>query len=475
MVDWRQMSHIAGTVERLRGLPGSRLILIGGFGGLLFLMAFAGLDTLRVFRYVAQRNETIRRGFLVRDRLLNEIRADLYVSGTYVRDYLLESDIGLATKHRASLEKARRDMDAALLQYTSLTNPDETAPFNDLKRELSGYWALLQPVTRWNAEERRAHGYPFLRDEVFPRRTVMLGLADQIARVNERQLDAAGAETAALFSSFALRLGLTLSISLTVGVLLALFSTRKALRLEQESGVRFQEIASARAQLKELSAKLVAAQEAERRLIARELHDEVGQALSGLRVGLSNLAASLPPTISSETKSQMDGLRSLAETAMGVVRNITLLLRPSMLDDLGLVPALQWQGREVSKRTGLNVKVAAHGVSEDLPEAYKTCVYRVVQEALNNCARHAAAESARVTVRQESNRLLLSIEDDGKGFRPELERGLGLLGMEERVTHLRGTFEVKSQAGLGTLIAIVLPLRAEAAEGAEAAGGAADA
>jgi len=444
--------------KRAPRVQNARIVLITGFGGLLLLMAFAGLDTIRVFRSVAARNDAIRNGFLVRNRLLNAIRADVYVSGTYIRDYLLEPDLKLARRHQLSLEQSRTEMDAALNQYTRLASSGEAQPFNELKRELVAYWAVLQPVTQWSADERRQRGYPFLRDEVFPRRKTMLSIADRIAGVNESQLNAAGAETATLFSRFAVRLGVTLTISLGLGVLLALFSTRRVLRLEQEAAERFEEIAAAREQLKELSARLVAAQEVERRSIARELHDEVGQALSALRVGLTNLAALLPAAISDEIREQMSTLRNVAETTMGVVRNITLLLRPSMLDDLGLVPALQWQGKEVSKRMGLAVKVAAHGVSDDLPEEYKTCVYRVVQEALNNCARHACAESARVIVRQERERLLLSIEDDGKGFMPETERGLGLLGMEERVTHLRGTFEVKSAPGQGTLIAITLPL-----------------
>ena len=129
-----------------------------------------------------------------------------------------------------------------------------------------------------------------------------------------------------------------------------------------------------------------------------------------------------------------------------------------MLDDLGLVPALQWQAREVSKRTGVRVKVAAEGVSEDLPEDHKTCIYRVVQEALHNCVQHSEAGMVRVTVQQEPNRILLAIQDDGKGFDAGQERGMGLLGMQERVSHLGGTFSVESLPGNGAIVCIVLPL-----------------
>jgi signal transduction histidine kinase len=153
----------------------------------------------------------------------------------------------------------------------------------------------------------------------------------------------------------------------------------------------------------------------------------------------------------------VESIKKLAEASVQVIRNMTLLLRPSMLDDFGLVPALEWQAREVSKRGGIWVKVVAEGVSENLPEEHKTCVYRVVQEALHNIVQHAAARNAAITVRQEGGRLQLKIEDDGHGFQPRRQRGMGLLGMEERVTNLGGRFAVESQPGRGTVLRIELP------------------
>ena len=143
----------------------------------------------------------------------------------------------------------------------------------------------------------------------------------------------------------------------------------------------------------------------------------------------------------------MDSIKKLAEASVNIIRNMTLLLRPSMLDDFGLVPALEWQAREVSKRTGIRVQVSAADVAGELPDDLKTCIYRVVQEALHNCARHAQARSVRVVVRQEEPRIVLSVEDDGRGFDARRVRGLGLVGMEERVRHLGGAFHVRSAPG----------------------------
>jgi signal transduction histidine kinase len=129
-----------------------------------------------------------------------------------------------------------------------------------------------------------------------------------------------------------------------------------------------------------------------------------------------------------------------------------------MLDDLGLIPALEWQAREVSRRSGIKVKVAAERVPDSLSDAVRTCVYRVVQETLQNVSRHSGARSATVTVRQTDGSLELTVEDDGRGFDPVRTRGLGLLGMEERVKQLGGRLEIQSQRGKGTVLRVTLPI-----------------
>src|SRR4029077_961597 len=196
--------------------------------------------------------------------------------------------------------------------------------------------------------------------------------------------------------------------------------------------------------------------ERERRAISRELHDEVGQSLSALLVDVESLTG-----LSSEEGVFRQGLqkiKTLAENCVNEVRNMALLLRPSMLDDLGLAAALDWQGREVSKRTGILVDTVGENVSDDLPEAYKICIYRIVQEALNNCSKHAYAKNVHVVVRQERNSLRVSIEDDGKGFDANRIRGLGLVGMNERVSQLGGVLKVDSDPIRGTRLRIDLPL-----------------
>jgi signal transduction histidine kinase len=197
-------------------------------------------------------------------------------------------------------------------------------------------------------------------------------------------------------------------------------------------------------------------QEEERRKLSRELHDEVGQSMSALLVELGNLASVLPPE-NGALNERVQALKRLAENNVVVLRNLSLLLRPSMLDDLGLIPALKWQAREVARRSGLKIKVNAEDAADDLPDEYRTCIFRVVQEALHNVTRHAKATQATISVTRGERGVSVRIQDNGAGFQAQ-DKGVGILGMEERIRHLHGSFHVESHPGGGTTIAVDLPL-----------------
>ncbi len=215
-------------------------------------------------------------------------------------------------------------------------------------------------------------------------------------------------------------------------------------------------------ELRRLSQQLVQAQETERKLIARELHDQIGQMLTAVRMDLSGLMQS------SEGRGEpfctrLREARQTAEQALRAVRDLAMGLRPSMLDDLGMAPAIEWQARDYSRRAGVPVHVQVDGNLDAIPEAHRTCIYRVVQEALTNCARHARARNIRILLHGGSGRIFLAVQDDGVGFGPGEGRGsgLGLIGMEERVGELGGRLEILSQPHKGTLIRVELPVGGE--------------
>jgi signal transduction histidine kinase len=424
-------------------------------------MALAGIDALRVLQQFRRSDDQIRRHYLSENHVLNDIRSDVYVSGTYVRDYLLEPEPRRADTYRTSLEEVRKHMQAALDSYGRQVAPAEVQHYTALRAELTDYSGVLAPVLQWDPAERRRSGYAFLRDEVFPRRQNMLALANRIDDLNEQQLDSGNRQVVALLVNFQTRLLLTLLAALALGLGLALFTMRRIFRLEEQARLQYVEVSEARTHLKELSARLVQAQEEERRSLSRELHDEVGQALSAVLVELHNLSAGIAFRSEEQSRLHVETIQGLVESTVGVVRNMALLLRPSMLDDLGLIPALKWQARESSKSTSMNVTVVAQLETDELPDQYKTCIYRVVQEALHNCARHSRAAMVRIRVEQQPDRLLLNIQDDGQGFDARQTKGLGLLGIQERVTRLGGTCQVHSRPGNGTTLSVELPFTVE--------------
>jgi signal transduction histidine kinase len=263
-----------------------------------------------------------------------------------------------------------------------------------------------------------------------------------------------------LLSSFRTKLLILLALTAVGGLTLAGVALWRLFGLESESQRRFAEVVGAREESKRLSTELVSAQENERRRISRELHDEVGQVLSAIMLGLGGLRSALRENDSAEAARQLQLVEDMTERNARVVRNISLLLRPTMLDDLGLIPALKWLAREVSRTGSMEVEVISESFADDVPDAHRTCVFRVVQEALRNASRHSGAAHALVYIEDVKERLRLRIEDDGKGFVPSLETGLGLLSMQERVVNLSGTIRVDSSPGRGAVITVELPLPA---------------
>ncbi|MBE7470416.1 MAG: hypothetical protein DPW09_03745 [Anaerolineae bacterium] len=211
-----------------------------------------------------------------------------------------------------------------------------------------------------------------------------------------------------------------------------------------------------------LSQQLVDAQEAERRHIARELHDEIGQTLTAVKINLQ--AMQRRSGVSDLTASLQESM-DIVEQAIQQVRNLSLDLRPSLLDDLGLVATLRWYLDRQARWAGLSAHLTVTPPDLQLPANLETVCFRLVQEALTNALRHAQAQTIRVDLQRHDKELQLVIGDDGLGFEvePTLKRiaygkGLGLVGMQERVSLLGGRFELESAPGQGTQIRVFLPL-----------------
>jgi len=437
-----------------KAFRGERRWLVAGFGALLLLIGVAGVDALAVLRAVRTSETQVRDAYLRRDSLVEDIRAGIYQSATVVRDYLLAGAAADARQETERWRDVRSKTEAAIQAYSVDMDARARPLFNTLRADLASYWQLQEDVLGHPLNRKDG---PYYSGELRERRQGMLGLVDQLDTLHMQQLRADDAKLSGTFDRMRSRLLFVLAACVALGLLLAAFTVRRTLRMEEEIEARYEEGVRARQVAQDLSARLLSAQEHERRAISRELHDEVGQSLSALLMEAGHAVANVPPD-AVEVRRHVESIKRLAEASVQVIRNMTLLLRPSMLDDFGLVPALEWQAREVSKRTGLLVLVNAEESASELPDEHKTCIYRVVQEALHNCARHSQAHRVNVQVHKEEARILLSVEDDGKGFDAKRVRGLGLAGMAERVHHLGGAFHVHSRPGGGTQLEVELPL-----------------
>lgn len=212
--------------------------------------------------------------------------------------------------------------------------------------------------------------------------------------------------------------------------------------------------------LRELASRLQAVREEERARIARELHDELGQALTAFRYDLSSLANHMPKAnanLRTQTKAMLDRI----DATIQLVRRIATELRPGMLDDLGLAAAIEWQAQEFSQRTGirLDIKLPEMEVNPDRERA--TAIFRVFQETLTNITRHSKATHVQVQLDTVDDSMRLQVRDNGVGFeqaKVQAKRSLGLLGMQERAEILGGRFQVESAVGKGTTVTMIVPL-----------------
>ncbi len=465
MTEKQPNTPVASQVQSRRRM-GSRAALFAGFGALLILMAIICIDSLHTLGEFQTANTQIRQDFLYREHTLEQVRAGLHESGNIVRDYILiESDPDAQAMLRTEFQTIHNETTATLNACIQSLPAGKREPFQHLGAELENYWSTIGSIFTLGAKEKKELGNSVLRGDILWQHAKILAITKEVRAVNNDELNEAELKTTEVFVQFRRRLLMVATIAFSSGLILAASTIMYVGRLENSLEKKYEESLQAQRQLKELSKRLVDSEERERRAISRELHDEVGQSLSALLLDVENLTEmSIDEGV---FRQGLQKIKALAENCVNEVRNMALLLRPSMLDDLGLVPALEWQAREVSKRTGMFVDTVEENVSDNLPEEHKTCVYRIVQEALNNCSKHAYAKNVRVVVRQEPNHLCVSIEDDGKGFDPSRVRGLGLVGMNERVSQLGGVWKLDSDPTRGTRLRVDLPLPSASSDSGE--------
>ncbi|MGC1090003.1 MAG: sensor histidine kinase [Candidatus Acidiferrum sp.] len=434
-----------------------RTLLFLSFGWLLALLIGAGTDALFSLRQLNSAERQVSSRFSAHSQALSTIVVSVHIYDDQLERFLLQDHLSSPGPDPSDIAKRMDELRSALRGFPSDQFPEEQFLLAEMQNLLLDQEDSIATVLNWRPDDREQRAQQFIGQQLLPWRNRILAISQQISSVDGKRLADENLALALRFQSMEARLVWLVGLALIAGVLMSLVCGWYILRLERQGRQRYQALARSRLELEGLSARLVQAQEEERRSISRELHDEVGQSLGALLVEAGQLAKLVPPD-DHATQAQITHIKSVAESAVKSIRDIALLLRPPMLDDLGLVAALEWQAREISRRGDMEVEVQSQNVSEDFGDETRVTVYRLVQEALNNAATHASAKNANVTVVQSSQKISVEITDDGGGFDPERKRGMGILGMEERVRRLGGVFAIHSESGKGATVSAELPL-----------------
>jgi len=436
-----------------------KVVLLSAFGTLLVLMGVLALNAFwraeRIYTEVSTIHEANRRGAAI----LDEIHTDVFLASLVTRDYLLDPRANATAKYRSDLQSLRAATMYHLEELATFMDDDGGPMIDRLRGELEAYWKARLPVFDWTADQKAQRALTFLAQESIPHRQAILFLTEEIKALNTTSLQKERDNLKANQSDFRRYVGGLFAIALILALVVAGVSYSHISTLEHQAKEERRRIEQAEQELRHLSQKLVQAQEEERKSLSRELHDAIGQMLTGLLLELRNLEE-LRTAPDAEFAVRLAETKVLAEQALRSVRDLAMGLRPSMLDDLGLAPALQWQAREFSRLIGIPAVVKIDGDIDHMSEDVRTCAYRVVQESLTNCARHARAKNVQITLHGGKSDLTISIQDDGIGFShgAGAPRGIGLVGMEERVRELGGRLRIFSQPNKGTLLDINIPL-----------------
>jgi len=440
-----------------------RTLLAIGFCVTLGLWLYTGYAFTQRIERIQRSATDVASRYTRAQELLSTVRAQVLLSSVRVRDALLNPVPSELAENRQQIETSHRIIMMALADYEPVMGSGgDDVQIGRLLTEVEQFHSTSMSVLADVAGTSPAAIREVLNRYIAPRREAALAISEEIQRLNRRAFIQQQADIAEIHRAAERQSRQQLGIALIVGLGTLLLTSIYAGRLEGR--LRRQMVRDARMSrdLQDTAAKVITAQEEERRTIARELHDEVGQVLTAIRVELDVAQRAIesgaaPPDTLSEAQTITDG-------ALQTVRNLSQLLHPAALDDLGLPAAIDASLRGLTRRHQIRSELEQVNVPERLPHEVELAAYRIVQEAITNVAKHSQATECQVRLTQLTDRLLVEIQDNGIGFvddidRPVAARGLGLLSLRERANRLGGSVNILSHPGQGTRVIVSLPDR----------------
>lgn len=439
----------------------STVIALGlGFAVVFSLWLLWGYQFMRSLEQMEQNISAAHESYLRGDRALAKVRTNVLLGSIYLRDAIIDNDPTRRDHYRAELRRLRTEVKQMLREYVpEVTSPVDREHWARLQTKLDDYWKSRE-VAFSGQTRSPAESAAILRSGIVPRRETVLAIVDQLAALQGAATGRHRVEADALYRQARTRL---LSVGggiLVVALVVAIMASRQVNRLQRL--IERQRLGEQRNRqdLERLSARLVGAQEDERRHLARELHDEVGQALTAVKM---DIGIAVRVTSEPRVRDALHEARDIVESTLRSVRDLSQLLHPSTLDDFGLPDTLRAYLRNFSLRTGIRAQLA-ETIDDRLGPEIEVCVYRIVQEALSNVAQHSGATACTVALSAGVGALRLVIDDNGRGIPVgtfSMRRGLGLIGMRERAQALKGTFAIGDRPEGGTRISVSLPSKSD--------------
>lgn len=426
-------------------------VSVFGLGFLLLVIGLSGVANIQETRHIHEQILAVEDNYRQVEKRVEAIQSDISRVAVLRRDRLLAENAS-AAEYTRQLAALRSRTEANLADLQVLRIEQDGNRFEHVETTLRAY--LDRAAAEFQEDADVLGKDPYSENVAIP------AIAEELGKLNEANFEMRRRALNESVAGLQRDIWETIWTALALGTIIAGASIFRISTLERQSANQQRATRQAEERLRMLSQQLVSSQEQERKALSRELHDEIGQLLTALRMELGNMerargAAQEP------TDPHLEQAKKLAESTLRTTRDIAMGLRPTMLDVLGLGPALEWQAREFTRRYRIPIQLQIDGNIGEVPDPHRTYLYRIVQEGLTNCARHAQAKNIRVSLEDAHGQLAVRVEDDGVGFDTHagVVYGLGLLGMSERVRELCGSISIQSQPGQGTRIAVTLPLK----------------
>lgn len=389
--------------------------------------------------------------------LLLRVQNDVDTAGLEIRDMIQSRDKAGISAYRAQFDHLRTDLQDAIDAEARLVPLTRRADKQaELVQALQEFWRSSDQVFAAANEGREAAARKLASTELFPGQSLLASRVSHILERNNAAEEQADRKVAGIYDGverdvYAFLIATILAILITS--LYLIYSNRKI----------FEELESLSRQRRVLAGKLITVQEEVLRSVSRELHDEFGQILTAVGAMLARAERrGVPPD--SPFRTELSEVREITHNTLEKMRSLSQMLHPSVIDDYGLAKALEWYADVFQRQTGIHTRVIIHGEPVRITGQPAIHCFRIVQEALNNAAKHAGTKKAEVEMIFDVDTLTLNVTDFGRGIVPARhsnKRGLGMIAMRERAGLMGGTLNISSTPGSGTTVTLVMPLRQE--------------